>query len=107
VYACITRCSQPSHAKEQPELVKKFVAATIHGWSTRWMLTRRAAVSSGNKLDYAMNWHDEASIPLIKADRPHRVSSRADWETCQKIAASTGFRRPVSRLSKAFIHEIK
>jgi ABC-type nitrate/sulfonate/bicarbonate transport system substrate-binding protein len=96
--------------KEQPELVKKFVAATIHGWSDAVAdadAAARTTVKFGNKLDYA---HElammKASIPLIKAgSAPIGVSSRVDWEDLQKMLLEAGFQKTGVEVSKAFTND--
>jgi NitT/TauT family transport system substrate-binding protein len=96
--------------KEQPELVKKFVAATIHGWSDAVADAEAAArttVKFGNKLDYA---HElammKASIPLIKAGSAQiGVSQRADWEDLQKMLLEAGFQKTGVEVSKAFTND--
>ena len=71
--------------KEKPDVVKKFVAATIHGWADAVAEPEAAArttVKFGNKLEYA---HElammKASVPLIKAGKDAiGVSKQSEWE---------------------------
>jgi NitT/TauT family transport system substrate-binding protein len=93
--------------KEKPDVVKKFVAATIHGWADAMAdpeAAARTTVKSGNKLDYA---HElammRASIPLIKAGKDATgVSKEADWEGLQTLLVEAGFQKTKVEVSKAF-----
>jgi NitT/TauT family transport system substrate-binding protein len=96
--------------KEQPELVKKFVAATIHGWTDAVAdpeAASRITVKFGNKLEYG---HElammKASIPLIKAGSdPIGVSRQADWEDLQTKLIDAGFQKTKVDVSSAFTNE--
>src|ERR1700687_4432272 len=93
--------------KEQPDLVKKFVAATIQGWTDAVADAEAAArttVKFGNKLEYA---HElammRASIPLLKAGSdPIGVSKQADWEALQAMLIDAGFQKTKVDVSTAF-----
>jgi NitT/TauT family transport system substrate-binding protein len=93
--------------KEKPEVVKKFVAATIHGWSDAVADAEGAAhtaVKFGNKLDYT---HElammKASIALIKPDKdPIGSSKLADWEALQQKLVDAEFQKTKVDVSKAF-----
>jgi NitT/TauT family transport system substrate-binding protein len=93
--------------KEKPDAVKKFVAATIHGWSDAVADPEGAArttVKFGNKLDYA---HElammKASIALIKPDKdPIGASKPADWEELQTKLVNAEFQKGKIDVSKAF-----
>jgi NitT/TauT family transport system substrate-binding protein len=97
--------------KEQPELVKKFVAATIRGWIDAVADPESAAritVKFGNKLDYA---HElsmmKASIPLIKTGpEPVGASKKADWDELQKMLVEAGFQKSEIDTSKAFTNDL-
>jgi NitT/TauT family transport system substrate-binding protein len=93
--------------KEKPDVVKKFVAATIHGWSDAVADAEGAArttVKFGNKLDYA---HElammKASIALIKPDKdPIGASKPAEWEELQTKLVNAEFQKAKIDVSKAF-----
>jgi NitT/TauT family transport system substrate-binding protein len=96
--------------KEQPDLVKKFVAATIQGWTDAVADAEGAArttVKFGNKLEYA---HElammRASIPLLKAGSdPIGVSKQADWEALQAMLIDAGFQKNKVDVSMAFTND--
>jgi ABC-type nitrate/sulfonate/bicarbonate transport system substrate-binding protein len=96
--------------KEQPELVKKFVAATIHGWTDAVadpQVAARTTVKFGNKLEFE---HElammKASIPLITAGSgPIGASRPADWEAIQTMLIDAGFQKTTVDISKAFTNE--
>lgn len=93
--------------KEKPEVVRKFVAATIHGWSDAVGDAQGAAhatIKFGNKLDYD---HElammKASIPLIKPDdEPIGSSKLAEWDALQTKLIEAGFQKTKVDVSKAF-----
>jgi NitT/TauT family transport system substrate-binding protein len=93
--------------KEKPEVVRKFVAATIHGWSDAISDPQGAArttVKFGNKLDYA---HElammKASIALIRPDGDPIGSSKvAEWEALQKKLIDAEFQKTKVDAAKAF-----
>jgi ABC-type nitrate/sulfonate/bicarbonate transport system substrate-binding protein len=93
--------------KEKPDVVKKFVAATIHGWSDAIADVEGAArttVKFGNKLEYG---HElammKASIALIKPDKePIGASKAAEWEELQKKLVDAEFQKTKVDVSKAF-----
>jgi NitT/TauT family transport system substrate-binding protein len=96
--------------KEHPELVKKFVAATIHGWTDALDDAEGAARTTlkfGNKLEYA---HElammKASIPLVKAGSgPIGFSTVPDWESMQTMLIEAGFQKSKVDVSKAFTND--
>jgi NitT/TauT family transport system substrate-binding protein len=96
--------------KEHPELVKKFVAATIHGWTDAVAdpeAASRSTVKFGNKLAYD---HElammKASIPLIKAGSdPIGVSRQADWEDLQTKLIEAGFQKSKVDVGAAFTND--
>jgi NitT/TauT family transport system substrate-binding protein len=93
--------------QEKPDVVKKFVAATIHGWADAMAdaeVAARTTVKFGNKLDYA---HElammRASIPLIKAGKDATgVSKQSEWEGLQAMLVEAGFQKAKVDVSKAF-----
>jgi NitT/TauT family transport system substrate-binding protein len=93
--------------REKPELVKKFVAATLKGWNTAIAAPEDAArvtVKYGDKLSYdhelaMMN----ASIPLLKPDdKPVGYMSEAGWESAQKLLLGAEFQKQPIEVAKAF-----
>jgi NitT/TauT family transport system substrate-binding protein len=97
--------------QEKPDVVKKFVAATIHGWADAMADAESAArttVKFGNKLDYA---HElammRASIPLIKAGKDATgVSKQSEWEGLQTLLVEAGFQKTKVDVSKAFTNAV-
>jgi ABC-type nitrate/sulfonate/bicarbonate transport system substrate-binding protein len=93
--------------KDKPDVVKKFVAATIRGWTDAVGDPDGAAkvtVKFGNKLEYA---HElammQASVPLIKAgNAPIGVSKEADWEALQAMLIDAKFQNAKIDVGKAF-----
>jgi ABC-type nitrate/sulfonate/bicarbonate transport system substrate-binding protein len=96
--------------REKPDVVKKFVAATIHGWADAVAEPEAAAritVKFGNKLEYA---HElammKASIPLIKAGNDAiGVSKESEWESIQNMLVEAGLQKTGVDISKAFTNE--
>src|SRR5262249_25472484 len=93
--------------KDKPDVVKKFVAATIRGWTDAMADAEAAArttVKFGNKLDYA---HElammRASIPLIKAGGDAiGVSRPSEWEGLQAMLVEAGFQKAKVDVTQAF-----
>jgi NitT/TauT family transport system substrate-binding protein len=93
--------------REKPELVKKFVAATLKGWNTAIAAPEEAAkitVKYGDKLSYD---HElammKASIPLLKPDdHPVGYMSAAGWESAQKLLLGAEFQKQPVEVAKAF-----
>jgi NitT/TauT family transport system substrate-binding protein len=96
--------------KEKPDVVKKFVAATIHGWADAVAEPEAAArttIKFGNKLEYA---HElammKASVPLIKAGPdPIGVSKKSEWESLQNMLVDAEFQKGKVDVSKAFTND--
>lgn len=97
--------------KEQPELVRKFVTATIRGWTDAVAdpeAAARVTVKFGNKLDYA---HElammKASVPLIKTGpEPVGASKKTNWDELQKMLVEAGFQKSEIDTSKAFTNDL-
>jgi NitT/TauT family transport system substrate-binding protein len=93
--------------KEKPDVVKKFVATTVHGWADAVAEPEAAArttVKFGNKLEYG---HElammKASIALIKSGSdPIGVSKSAEWEQLQKMLVNAEFQKTKVDVGKAF-----
>ena len=96
--------------KEMPDVVKKFVTATILGWADAVAEPEAAArttVKFGNKLEYA---HElammKASIPLIKAGKDAiGVSKQSEWESLQNMLVDADFQKTKVDVGKAFTNE--
>jgi NitT/TauT family transport system substrate-binding protein len=93
--------------RDHPDLVRRFVAATLKGWTEAVAHPDEAArmtVMQDNKLTYA---HEFAmmkeSIPSLKPDA-HAVGSMqmAGWQTLQTLLVDGGFLKAPIDLNKAF-----
>ena len=93
--------------KDKPEVVGKFVAATLKGWASAMAAPEEAAkitVKFGDKLTYE---HElammKASIPLLKPDgKPVGTMDEAAWASAQTLLLGAGFQKAPVDLSKAF-----
>jgi NitT/TauT family transport system substrate-binding protein len=93
--------------KEKPDVVRKFVAATVQGWSDALADAEGAArttVKFGNKLEFA---HElammKASIALVRPDRaPIGSSKAAEWEGLQKMLIDAEFQKTKVDVNTAF-----
>jgi len=93
--------------KEKPEVVQKFVAATLQGWTAAMAAPEEAAkitVKYGDKLTYD---HElamiKASIPLLKPDdKPVGYMDEAGWSSAQKLLLDAGFQKDRVNVAEAF-----
>lgn len=93
--------------QEKPELVRKFVAATLKGWNSAIEAPEDAAritIKYGDKLIYD---HElamvKASVPLIKPDSaPIGSMDEKGWTTAQKLLLEAGFQKQPVDILKAF-----
>ncbi len=93
--------------KEKPDMVRKFVAATLQGWSTAIGAPEEAAkitVKYGDKLNYD---HElammKASAPLLKPDsKPVGFMDEAGWRSAQKLLLAAQFQKQAVDVAKAF-----
>lgn len=93
--------------KEKPDVVKKFVAATLKGWNTAIAAPEEAAkitVKYGDKLTYD---HElammQASVPLLKPDNKAVGSmDEAGWSSAQKLLLAAGFQKQPVDIAKVF-----
>jgi NitT/TauT family transport system substrate-binding protein len=93
--------------REQPDLVKRFVAATVKGWEAAATNPEEAAtitVNQDKKLTYA---HEFAmmkeSIPLLKPDNKGIGSMElARWQAVHDLLIEGGFLKAPIDLSKAY-----
>ena len=93
--------------KEKPDVVRKFVAATMQGWSDAVADPEEAAkitVKYGDKLTYD---HElammKASVPLIQPDsEPLGSMDKADWTSLQDFLLAAGFEKQRVDVDKAF-----
>jgi NitT/TauT family transport system substrate-binding protein len=93
--------------KEKPDLVRKFVAATLKGWDTAIAAPEDAAkitVSYGDKLTYDHEFAMiKASIPLVKPDsKPIGWMDAAGWSSAQKLLLGAGFQKQAVNVVEAY-----
>jgi NitT/TauT family transport system substrate-binding protein len=95
--------------KQKPDMVRRFVGATIKGWTDAVADPEGAAritVKYGNKLEYT---HElammKASVPLITAGGAIGASKRSDWEDLQKMLVEAKFQKTKVDVGKAFTNE--
>jgi len=96
--------------KEKPDIVRKFVAATLKGWTGAIAAPEEAAqitVKYGSKLTYD---HElammKASLPLLKPDaQPVGWMEAANWSATQKLLVDAGFQKMPVDIDKAFTVE--
>jgi NitT/TauT family transport system substrate-binding protein len=90
--------------RDKPELVKKFVAATLKGWNEAMAAPEegaKATLKYGDKLTYD---HElamlKASLALLKPDdKPVGFMDEAGWGAAQTLLLAAGFQ------AKVFVHE--
>jgi NitT/TauT family transport system substrate-binding protein len=93
--------------KEKPDMVRKFVAATLQGWNSAIAAPEEAAkitVKYGDKLTYD---HElammKASIPLLKPDdKPVGYMDAAGWASAQQLLLGAGFQKDPVNVAEAF-----
>jgi NitT/TauT family transport system substrate-binding protein len=98
--------------KEKPEIVRKFVVATLKGWSSAIAAPEAAAqitVKYGAKLTYE---HElammKASLPLLQPDaQPVGWMDAANWSATQKLLVDAGFQKTPVEIGKAFTVEFQ
>jgi NitT/TauT family transport system substrate-binding protein len=96
--------------KEKPEVVKKFVAATLKGWNAAIAAPEQAAeitIKHGDKLTYD---HElammKASVPLLTPDgKPVGAMDEAGWNSVQKLLLGAGFLKEPTDVAKAFVRQ--
>jgi NitT/TauT family transport system substrate-binding protein len=96
--------------RDKPELVKKFVAATLKGWNEAIAAPEegaKATLKYGDKLTYD---HElammKASLALLKPDdKPVGFMDEAGWGTAQTLLLTAGFQKQPVDLAKVFVHE--
>jgi NitT/TauT family transport system substrate-binding protein len=95
---------------EKPDVVRKFVTATLKGWSGAIAAPEEAAqitVRYGSKLTYD---HElamiKASLPLLQPDaQPVGWMDAANWSATQKLLVDGGFQKAPVDIAKAFTVE--
>ena len=93
--------------KEKPDVVRRFVTATLKGWTSAIAAPEEAAqitVKYGSKLTYG---HElammKASLPLLQPDAsPVGSMDAANWTAAQKLLVDAGFQKTPVDVSKAF-----
>jgi ABC-type nitrate/sulfonate/bicarbonate transport system substrate-binding protein len=96
--------------KEKPDVVRKFVTATLKGWTSAMAAPEEAAqitVKYGTKLTYD---HElammKASLPLLQPDaQPVGWMDAANWSATQKLLVDAGFQKSPVDVGKAFTTE--
>jgi NitT/TauT family transport system substrate-binding protein len=96
--------------QEKPDVVRKFVAATLKGWSSAIAAPEEAAqitVKYGAKLTYD---HElammKASLPLLQPDaQPVGWMDAANWSATQKLLVDAGFQKTPVDVGKTFTVE--
>jgi NitT/TauT family transport system substrate-binding protein len=96
--------------QEKPDVVRKFVTATLKGWSSAMAAPEEAAqitVKYGAKLTYD---HElammKASLPLLQPDaQPVGWMDAANWSATQKLLVDAGFQKTSVDVGKAFTVE--
>ena len=96
--------------KEKPDVVRKFVAATLKGWSSAIAAPEEAAqitVKYGLKLTYDHEFAMmKASLPLLRPDaKPVGSMDAANWTAAQKLLVDAGFQKAPVDVTKAFTVE--
>jgi NitT/TauT family transport system substrate-binding protein len=97
--------------KEKPDVVKKFVTATLQGWNDAIAAPEEAAkttVKYGDRLTYD---HElammKASIPLLKPDsKPVGSMDEAGWGAVQKLLVGAGFQKSPINVAEAFSSKV-
>jgi ABC-type nitrate/sulfonate/bicarbonate transport system substrate-binding protein len=95
---------------EKPEVVRKFVTASLKGWATAIAAPGDAAqitVKYGSKLTYDHEFAMmQASLPLLQPDsKPVGWMDAANWSAMQKLLVDAGFQKTPVDVSKAFTDE--
>jgi NitT/TauT family transport system substrate-binding protein len=93
--------------KEKPDVVRKFVAATLQGWNSAIAAPEEAAkitVKYGDKLTYD---HElammKASIPLLKPDdKPVGYMDATGGASAQQLLLGAGFQKDPVNVAEAF-----
>jgi NitT/TauT family transport system substrate-binding protein len=96
--------------QDKPDVVRKFVTATLKGWSSAIAAPEEAAqitVKYGTKLTYD---HElammKASLPLLQPDaQPVGWMDAANWSATQKLLVDAGFQKTPVDVGKAFTAE--
>jgi ABC-type nitrate/sulfonate/bicarbonate transport system substrate-binding protein len=96
--------------KEKPDVVRRFVAATLNGWESAIATPEEAAkitIKFGDKLTYD---HElammKASVPLLKPDnKPVGFMDAAGWSSAQNLLVGAGFQKQPVDVAKAFTTE--
>ena len=95
---------------EKPDVVRKFVTATLKGWADAIAAPDEAAkftLKYGSKLAYDHEFAMmKASLPLLQPDaKPLGWMDAANWSAMQKLLIDAGFQKTPVDVSKAFTVE--
>ena len=96
--------------QENPELVRKVVAASIRGWEEALSNPQQAVTYTLQYSDKLTRGHEtkmmNASIPLVKPDNnPVGFMNRVVWEAMQDLLLKQGFMKQAVDINKAFTTE--
>jgi len=96
--------------KEKPEMVRKFVTATLKGWTSAMAAPEEAAqitVKYGTKLTYDHEFAMmKASLPLLQPDaQPVGWMDAANWSATQRLLMDAGFQKAPVEIGKVFTAE--
>jgi ABC-type nitrate/sulfonate/bicarbonate transport system substrate-binding protein len=94
--------------KSKPDVVRKFVAATLKGWNAAIAAPEEAAkitLKNGDKLTYE---HElamvKASVPLLKPDaKAVGFMDAVGWTSAQKLLIDAGFQKQPVDIAMAFV----
>jgi len=96
--------------KDKPDVVRKFMSATLKGWNSAIAAPEEAAqitVKYGAKLNYD---HElgmmKASLPLLQPDaQPVGWMDAANWSATQKLLLDAGFQKTPVEIGTAYTVE--
>lgn len=93
--------------KDNPDVVKRFVAATLHGWTDAIADPENAAATTLKYGDKLTHDHElammKASIPFLTPDAAPVGSMDADhWSAIQKLLVAAGFQKTAVDVNTAF-----
>ena len=93
--------------QEKPEVVAKFVAATLKGWAAATVSPEEAAkitVKFGTNLTYDHEFAMiKASLPLLQPDsKPIGAMDGESWSAAQDLLIKAGFQKSPVDVAKAF-----
>src|SRR5262249_10793259 len=96
-----------SYAQEHPDIVEKFVRATVRGWQYAFDHEEEAVQSTLKYGDQLRHDHElrmlQASAPLIKPDnQPIGSMDASKWSNMQKLVLDQGFMKQPVDITRVF-----